>query len=458
MAARILFLNLTLILCAALLTACAPDHDEESTAPRASVSPGLKPAPQMAATGGVSKSQVEVPDRVKAGDWLPQKVSLTCALADCPPQVGVILFASPTTDIHYDIWRCTAFLIDNDKIMTNGHCDFSEKAEGYFVTRTDMPEKTFRRITRRLFKDFTPNPKDPEVLSGRPDVAIFQLESPILKISPLQIARGTAHAYTSLTAIVANAVPGKEALTMTIGELNCEMHRHERYFPYALSENPDVLTVFECEGEKGNSGSPMFAGKSMEVEAILEGAKDPHKSPARFSYDKHLSVEATNLRCLEYPSSTARPNCVVVRDVDKQKRFSSSVDSAIANLLKRQLPNAGAYDTGFTNFRFEMKTDPLAAGAEFELLYYPSCRRSNTIKNLIIPIEHVRLDFDQWAVPRLTSLKTTESSGKIKNQSATDVQVEMSWAPAAGILLSPEKDPRRQLGQSFSIALPPCTS
>ncbi|MGZ3724106.1 MAG: hypothetical protein ACXVA9_14280, partial [Bdellovibrionales bacterium] len=150
---------LTLIISIVMLAACAENHDEATSAP-APQSAALKPGPEKTVPGEIEKGSVEIPrgkiEVPRAGgksnsDWLPNQVSLTCALSACPPQVGVLIFATPTTDAKVDIWRCTAFLIDGDKIMSNGHCDLSDQAEGYFVTRTDMPEKTVRKIGQRLF-------------------------------------------------------------------------------------------------------------------------------------------------------------------------------------------------------------------------------------------------------------------------------------------------------------------
>ncbi|MGZ3722449.1 MAG: hypothetical protein ACXVA9_05940, partial [Bdellovibrionales bacterium] len=327
-----------------------------------------------------------------------------------------------------------------------------------------------RKIGKRLFKDFVlgpqPDPKKEPVLSGRPDIVIYQLESPITNIQPLHLATGAPRTYSTLTAIVANAVPGKDSLTMTIGQLKCNMHRHERDFPFELSEAPDVLTAFDCEGEKGNSGSPLFAEKSLDVEAIMEGAKDLNEiakkireteGRALLPFESRKSIEVSNLRCMNYPSAPAA-KCLAVTDAEMQKRFSGMVKATIDSLSKRTLSNASAFETGFRNYNFELRTPAQTPGGEFELMYFPSCRISASLKSFVVPSEHLRIDFDEWAKPKITSLQVNQSAGVIKYQNSSGVSGDMNWTAPFGTFVQPENDLRTQVGKTFSFALPPCAS
>jgi len=400
----------------------------------------------------------EVPHSTATNDWRPDGVVLTCGLKSCPPQIGVVIFAGPgATSNQYEIYRCTGFLIDSDKIMTNGHCDNFDSATGYFITRTDMPQKAIRKITGRVFKDFTPNPQNPELLSGHPDVAVFQLESAV-GIPPLHLAQGPARSYSTLTAIVANSVPGKDALTMAIGQRDCTIHRNEAEFPFDLGELPDILTAYDCAAEKGNSGSPMFSEGSTDVEAILQGSKDlpdtikaTRASEGRdlFPYEAHDTIEGTNLRCVNYPKATAN-HCTIVTNDEIEKRFTAVVQSAIDGLEKPQ--------TGFKSYVFQLKSTLPSPEEELEKFDYPTCAVTPVGSSVNFPEEVVRMDFDAWAEPQFTVLKNVQSTGAVTQKFTNAVNLKMNWAPAPGTYLFPSNDPRTQLGNSFSIALPPCSS
>ena len=409
----------------------------------------------------------EVPRTLVDNEWAPEKVTLTCGLKTCPPQIGALIFAVPSTGKLFEIFRCTAFLIDVDKIMTNGHCDMSDTAQGYFVTRTDNPQKTIRKISARIFKAFTPNPKNPENLSGRPDVTIYQLESAIAGIQPLRLARGAPRIYTTLTAFVIDAAPkAKDEFTMVIGQLNCSIHRNEAEFPFDLSEGPDVITAYGCGGVKGNSGSPLFAENSWDVEAILEGTKDlPALTKAKrdadgralFPYESHPSIEASNIRCLSYPSAPDKP-CVVADHIEISRRFNALLETSLDNLERASDPTSGTYSTGFAAHLIQLKSALPSPQQEVEMFYFPNCSQNSSLTSVDFPTEHLRMDFDEWGVPHMTSLKIEQSVGAVALRAGNSVKVNVKWAPPMGFYRDPKNDIPAQLGTTFSVALPPCTS
>lgn len=445
------------------MTACTSDSESRP----ASVGADTVKAPAQKVSIEIPKQVVTPPVNSEVTSWLSEQVSITCALDNCPVQVGALYFLSPTTVSNYSLYRCTAFLIASDRIMTNGHCDFLDSAEAYFFTRTDAPERTFRKVTRRLYKAFTAD-KNPELSSGRPDIAVFQLESAILTIKPLALATGAPQTFTQLTAIVANSVPGKNDLNLTIGEVVCPVRRHARFFPFDLKEAPDMITMFDCESVKGNSGSPMFAPGSLDVAAVLQGASDLEKTAKStrekkhrelLVFEKHTSVLATNVRCLDYPAPHTMA-CVDGSDKAAGARFDKRLDDFLANLKSRPVP-AGSYQTGFSAYNFDIKNgkvDDIGA-IEREIMYFPNCRSVTNVNEFVVPSEHIHIAFNEWAEPRVESLAILTSKGKIKSQSATSIQIEdMNWTQPFGTFAVPERDLRKQLGRAFSIALPPCSS
>jgi hypothetical protein len=451
---RIFILGLTSSV--ALLTACSPGHDSETQSSKA-----------ILPKGDMKVVSADIPHFSAPADfWVPQKVNLTCKLKNCLPQIGALLFVTPGTGGQVTIARCTAFLIDGDKIMSNGHCDQFGSGDGYFVTRTDIPQKAIHRITNRLFKNYTPNPVDSALLSGHPDVAIFQLDSVVADIQPLHLARGTPRLYATLTAYVVDAIPGADNLTMQIGQLNCIIHKNEAEFPFALSEAPDVITAYNCQAEHGNSGSPLFAENSWDVEAILEGSKDlpditkatrAQQNRGLFPYEAHPSIEASNMRCLNYPSQS--PNSCVVADQDEtNKRFSALVNSTINGLSKRAVPSPQNYSTEFKTLPFEIKSALPSPLMEVEAFYQPTCTIKPIVGNLVFPSQLLKVDYDEWAEPKISVLQTEQSTGAVTQHFSNGVGLRMNWAPPYGPYEIPQEDPRQQLGTSFSIALPACGS
>lgn len=442
-----------LLLASAMLVACAPDCDENSLSPA-----NLNVAPAKPIANEIPKTTVTL-------DWAPENVVLTCALPECPQQVGVLIFVTKTDSSHLSLKRCTAFLIDADKIMTSGHCDQAETTAGYFITRTDFPGSAIRKVNKLLFKKFTANSQDPELLSGRPDVAVFQLEKPITNIPPLKLASGRPKAFARLIAIVANSVPGASAIKLTIGRLDCNAHRNERYFPFDVSEGPDVIRAFDCGGEKGNSGAPMFSENGPEVEAVFEGAEDraafaslvlEKSKRALFPFEAHTTVEATNVHCLGFPQAP-EITCVTASDEEMQRRFTSQRRDSLAQLSQRDLANGGNYDTAFRTLAYQLKSSPSSSCMRFEILHFPKCRIvDGPLKKLIMPIETLAIDWDEWAKPRTVVTQTSYSTGIIKSQTAASAEVRMDWAPPSGEFAESVHDPRVQLGKAFSIALPLC--
>lgn len=387
--------------------------------------------------------------KIVPATWSPEALTLNCGLNSCPKQVGALIFALPIDDTHVQLEQCTAFLIASDKIMSSGHCDFTGKGAGYFILQSELQLPAVH-VGVALFKRYTPASIG---LSGRPDIAVFQLREPLAQIAPLPLARGLPKIYSSLVTYAVNFQKDAEQITLKLSTFECKIHRHEQLFPYDLGESPDVITAFQCHAELGNSGAPMFAPDSWVVEAINQGA-GPQAAELTNSSSPPLDfVRLTNLRCVDYPAPVGRP-CVMPNPTESQRRFDVQLTAA---LTSRTLNLDHALPT-----RFRTYANPLAAkgsngSPEFELLYFPVCREPGLeLKEIFIYVEHVRSEWDEWGAPRLVSLKLLPASVTIQGHIADSYGLKVIWPAPPEAFRDPQLDPRNQLGGAFSVALPIC--
>jgi hypothetical protein len=426
--------------CVILLTACARDGG--------SFSPPLSS----------SDDAGELAYHIKAPvDWRPTDISLSCSLNDCPEGVGLLVFAGPQSENSVSLIVCTAFLIAPDQIMTAGHCDQSARLQGFFITRTDLAKPAVRDVSGLLYKQFTRS-ANPKSISGRLDVAVFQLLHAITNITPYKMASGPPHEYTNLVGYVVNPGPAEHTFTMSIGKLACVVHRNERIFPYNLSELPDMLTVFDCEARPANSGSPMFAEDLSVVEGVIAGTRDlTQKIPFEEPYQSHTDIVASNVRCLNWLGPLAKP-CLQVTDQDKQARFERLQDQVLAHISQRLIPQEKAAETNFRPLQLQLNTNPHQAESEYEILYLPTCRTVEQVGNLHFPLEHVRMVFDPWATPKIERLSLLDPPVAILAQTDRSIQVQVNWPQAPGEFVDPHLNPRVQMGSRFTIDLPPCAN
>ncbi len=432
--------------------------------------------------GAAPFGNVEVPSGMVQSEWRPESVSLICRKGECPEQIGVLVFASPKVGGAYKLERCTASLIDSDKILSNGHCDFFATGAGYFIMRTDAKARVVRKITKVLYKTFTPGPTRSDgkpVSSGRPDVAVFQLESGISGISPLVLASGKLTTkIQELDAFVVNdRLSNAEraqvsmddnrpsnSFDLAIDEIRCLVHRHEATFPFELNERPDMISSFDCKPVEGNSGSPMFPAGSRVVEALLQGGIDGDTAAELIlteqqrkanAYELHSNALATNLRCQSI-FAKADP-CLVVDEATMSQRFVDKQTELLTTLNARPVPRAEGYQTRFRADVFQLQTPADSQDMEFELLYRPKCRISDVdLKTILYPSSHVKMTFDKWAAPNLVDLEVENSRGTVLRRSGQRFQGKVEWSAPFGAFPEGVVDPRIQLGPDFSFALPVC--
>lgn len=400
-------------------------------------------------------------------DWVAEGISLKCELPEgCPAQVGVLVFAKRGEKGSAEIHRCTAFLIEAGiEVASSGHCDYSKFSQGYFVlTRAGSEKKVWRKVSL-LAKQYTPSPQGKKVQSGRPDAATFKLDSPILEIKGFKFpVGGELKPYKKLIAYVVNPIAGKSPLELSIAKLVCEIHRHELFFPFDIEERPDVITAFGCAGRGGNSGAPMIAEGTQNVEAIFAGTKETEQAAAevraeegrdQYQYEKHISIEATNVRCISFVNQGRDADCVEATEKEKRGRFFDAQSEFLGYLRERRLPMAAQFETGFTNYVNQVRYDKVAGVTSFEVLYYPVCR-VREIQRALIPIESLDMIFDEWARPTLALRSTYISEGQIYNRRGDIFHLQMYWRPSPLRYDDQGKDPRVRFGPSISVALPYC--
>lgn len=406
------------------------------------------------------------PERDKAEEvvalstsWVPENIHLSCATGDCPPQVGLLIFARPTEENRVNLKRCTASLIGADRILTSGHCD-GLPAQGYFVMNTASGRQV-RKITGLIYKNYSPGTGGTE--RHAPDVAVFQLDRPVEGVEPLRLASGQAVPYSSLTGYVINA-EDESLLRFRIDRIECRVHRHEVSFPFDVEESPDLITAFDCVAEKGNSGAPLFApGHPTEVQAIeqaiglgaADAASEDKDKPA---YERHPLILATNARCLDVAGSHRPETCARVDRDAIESRVLSAEQDAQERLRSRPVPDSAAAKVfKFEAVPFELRGNG-ATEQRFEVFYRPVCRLTREAPaEIVFPSESVSVTLDEWARPHFRGTDVRLSRGRITAVHDDRIYtVEVEWGAPFGALTHEEEHPRHKWGARFSIDIPAC--
>lgn len=370
-------------------------------------------------------------------DWTVEKVTVTCSESPCPKQVGVVLFLAPPANGKISIKRCTGFLAAQNQVITAGHCDYTANRQGYFITQSINGRSIVRRIRNLVRKEWTPHPTNPKMNSGRPDIGVFNLESPISEIEPAEIAKINDQKTSSWAVYVANERDRK--MNFTIDRLSCNRRRHEVYFPFDLTEQPDVMYGFGCQSVDGNSGGPVFSADTGLVEAVVAG-NSIVPSPA---------ILVSNLRCLR------SPDCVTNDKTLREHRYRLMQKNVLGALSQRVLANQDRYGLRFSPHFVGLKSS--ANEPEYEIVHRPICRLTNDAATAVVfPIEHIKVRFDEWGRIQLSQLALYETKATVSNRVGDKYQVSLNWPASFG---RPTKDgthPREIWGSRFHIVLPTC--
>jgi hypothetical protein len=472
-------LSLTLM---ATLIGCGTQH--QALEHPATVTDRDVVVPQRDANGTpIGTAKVPSPEVSVPQGWTPKNVDLQCAVSGgCPSGVGLLLFVYPGTNSSGDtaLLRCTGFMVSADKVVSNGHCDASEKGTGYFVVH-GASGTMFRKITGLVkdSKSFTHGEvmaNGEELASGRPDAAVFKLESSFPNdIVALTLDLVGPMTYGMLTAYSVNAVPpvkpdpkkpDLEDGHYKIEAQSCLLHRHEQIFPYNPEDSADVLDYFDCHLRGGNSGSPMI-NKDGLVVAIHQASSDTpptadqvRKSEGReqLAFEQHLFGVGTNVRCLSYLGGT--DTCVAATKKERSARFSKAQKDVLESVVSYPLENPDSYSTRFMTLAYPLVFSANDFLRSWDVVYYPNCRRDpKAPSHLMIPEQLVKLNFDEWAMPKLVSTALRPSPMTVLKPHPNDVfDVKVDWTPAPGELTDANKtkDLRVIRATRFPIALHVC--
>jgi hypothetical protein len=339
--------------------------------------------------------------------------------------------------------------------MSNGHCDRFDQMPGFFVGQTMNGQKNVRAIVGVPYKRYT-------VAKGgrqmrKPDVAIYKLEKAVTSMPPLRLASGPQSDFKTLTAY--SIFVGDQPNQFKILSHQCKIHRHEAYFPFSLSEAPDMIESFDCQMIKGNSGSPMFAPGSNEVQAVHVGntpitEKEAQEKRKLLPFELHFDSIATNVRCLDYPG--AKPiSCTAADFTATAQRWQVTQNFEIDKLLKREFPGAQNYPVKFRVIRQQFKiSSPIL---EFELVYLPKCRiKDASLTSMPVVFERVRLVPDEWAVMKVEAQPASAVDMGLIPLSGNIYRLVPNWPAPPSDLLDPDSDIRKRAAGAFNIDLPVC--
>lgn len=394
--------------------------------------------------------------------WSPEFVKIKCAETDCPREVGLLLFAKKETD-GQKLWRCTAFLISENTIMSAGHCAPTAPSTGYFLTPNESGTPKFRKVKSVLFKEFTETPEGEEAASGRPDVAVFELEQPLEGIPPARLARSSAGPMTGVIAYVINQ--GPSSAEFVVERRACLIHRHEIAFPFDVTENPDMWTAFDCETVPGNSGAPLYDSARQEVQAVLAGAtrvsdwREKIRAEQKrelLPFESKKQISASNVRCLGWPSPSP-VKCLEASPTRIRERSNQILADFYEGLNSRQ-PRQGSADYQYTIFNFAaLMTDTLRTNPVNELIYFPACRQGPwPTEKIPSVIETLQLTRDEWARLKWEVLEEQVREATVTRTEANLVELRVDWPPPRAPLENPELDIRKR-SQPLVINIPPCS-
>jgi hypothetical protein len=198
-------------------------------------------------------------------NWQPEQVNITCPSGDCPPGVGAVMFVEKE-DYYWRASRCTATLVAPDKIMTNHHCNLNGYHEAYFWLPV-QGRTVFRALKDRVFDVFSA-----ESGVGR-DLSIWTLRQPL----PGELVRQVSRAVPSdqdMKHLVAYVINGRhdlhDAADFELDRRDCNTLSRVPLVNGGVQDRATGVTLFDCEIQSGNSGSPVFAAADfLNVQAVL---------------------------------------------------------------------------------------------------------------------------------------------------------------------------------------------
>jgi hypothetical protein len=291
--------------------------------------------------------------------------------ATCPSAIGMML-------TKYKNWmgQCTAFLIDDQLLMTNSHClpenlkidgtDCRAHIQVFFPKTNDEPAESAicERVLRasKVFSSKSP------IMERTTDYALLKLTRPLNR-KPFKLSR--AGLEDKMKLVFYSVEP--QSLTEVRGLIRtrrCVTIQASVAAPSFIQPFADVASVVDCQFPNktpgpfvhGNSGSPGI-DPSGHVHVISQGIVEPlpgvNNKPSKF---KQVGI-VTNIACTELPESagslgaTANAGCRK-RLTPKQlleELLTKSDDRLLQPLADTWLKNDAPKELGFRVERVESK-------------------------------------------------------------------------------------------------------
>jgi hypothetical protein len=371
------FFSLVVALCAVQLAACSSETEPINEPPSYN-QPEEFPRPRPPA-----------PVKVDS-DWDPDKVTVECGdVKRCPAAHGLLLAIKKSPDPKQKpvLNRCTAFLYDNNKIMTAGHCaDIVEKADrAYFrtVAAAGMPSQTFN-IKQLLAKNHNPTS------STALDFAAFEIEGQATNIELVRQPHALPADTSKMVAFVINRKAPAGETSFVLDAVDCEHSGKVHIHPFSYQQNPDTFLVNNCILVRGNSGGALVDASDLKtVLGITSGTL--YNDVARFlsaNFEKPKVASITNARCLSAPGwMQAAHGCFVTADPEHTLAAKNAVNDGLKEAYRKAFWDWYRSPNSFltqqkTIIRFHPV--PLEAAREFEefhvFLPEPACFEGAELK------------------------------------------------------------------------------
>ena len=217
--------------------------------------------------------------------------------SECEPSVGLISVATST-----GLSRCTGFLIDDSKVLTNSHCLPESSVIGdrcsefVFVHFPGNQHRTCKKVAIRS------RSTDP----AYQDYVILELDRPVKDVLPLKLSRrGFRNREKSVLIRVNMTQDEKTGIYGGIqSRANCEASHETMFATNIRSSLSPVMTFGDCPVRHGYSGAP-FINSNGEVGAMVQANLSVSSDTVRDQIRKFLLDEdygdiaySTQIRCM----------------------------------------------------------------------------------------------------------------------------------------------------------------
>lgn len=269
-----------------------------------------------------------------------QQHKVSCV--DCPDSV--------VTVVTMGVWGpsyCRGALIDNDRVITSGHCvqDLKEDCKGGVVVKSKDVVSSCEKIE---YLDI--NQDD----MNKSDIAIIRLSKPF-DVGPAKLSAQSFDDNETLFYYKSKYDFSTSSSSMQ--RVDCKTKKYSSAVGDFFNDTPSVVSIKECPFDAGDSGSPIFNQRG-ELVAVLQGGLHNEALEAfskivlvnfnqksyldllseNFNYNDSENIEfhpviaATTIKCLTFLSGEACENInigtYVLSELETIKnKFKTFVDS-----------------------------------------------------------------------------------------------------------------------------------